>query len=618
MSAQAVGTAHGGLVRSRRLEVALGRRRLLLLAYAFAILPSLLMAFVQPVWQLTDEAQHYDVIAQYAHGVYPVEGRTTLRPETAAIMRQTGIYRWSPAETQPAPLTADAALFTPAPSYLSGYAYTLWIRRHIWWFSYEAMQPPLYYVAALPVWMAADHVGGTFAAVSAERVFNCLLLALLAPLALLTAWSLAPTRPRLAWAAAVLVATLPGLLLNGSQVTNDALGAVLGSATLLLAARWAGAPWTYRRAALLGLLFGLTLLTKLTAFGIVGGLALAWAWPAWRDPGLLLRQLRTGLIGGLVAVLVASPWLAANLLTQHELVPTRAAARLLGAGTSAGRYNIGQDLHYAFTTFWTGEHQWSLPLSGVEIAVLLPFLIAAAVGLLRLLRQSVPALGPRPVLLVLLAGVAGQAAWALAIPYVGGLGGMTPGRYLYPAVVPAIVLIVAGASAVFRRPPVRLALVAGFALLTVANVAGYTAGYTAVRHVDREGPPAWAGTRDVSGQGSYQGVTIQVDRIIDDPSSRWVWLHLNVANATSQPVDWWPGPAVDIEDGNGWRVRGDFAASTPFPETLPPSSHFSGWVKMLVTPAQIADRKLLFLDFEDVAANGYRAVGYIPIALEIR
>ena len=618
MPAQAVVAVEGALVKPRRLELVLGRRRVLLLAYAGALLPALLMAFVQPVWQLTDEAQHYDVIAQYAHGVYPVEGRTTLRPETAAIMRQTGIYRWSPAETLPAPLTADAAFFTPAPSYLTGYAYTLWIRRHIWWFSYEAMQPPLYYLTALPVWMAADHAGGTFAAVYAERVFNCLLLALLAPLALITAWTLAPARPRLAWASAVVVATLPGLLLNGSQVSNDTLGAVLGGATLLLAARWSAAPWTYRRAALLGLFFGLTLLAKLTAFGIVGGLALAWAWPVLRDRGLLRRQLPAGLVGGAVAVLVASPWLIANLLTQQELVPIRAAARLLGAGTSAGRYNIGQDLEYAFTTFWTGEHVWSLPLSGLEIAVLLPFLIAAAVGLLRLVRHSVPALGPRPVLWVLLAGVAGQAAWALAIPYVGGLGGMTPGRYLYPAVVPAIVLIVAGAATVFRSRPLRLALIAGFVLLAVANVAGYAAGYTGVRHVAREGPPASATTRDVSGLGSYQGVTIQVDRIIDDPQSRWVWLHVNVANAGPQPADWWPGPAVDIDDGYGWRVRGDFAASTPFPETLPPGSRFSGWVKMLVAPAQIADRKRLFLDFEDVAVNGYLSAGDIPITLEIR
>src|SRR5919197_3149349 len=217
---------------ARPVTFRLGRRALLAVAYLVALIPALGMAFAQPVWQLTDEAQHYDMLAQYAHGVYPVEGQTTLRQETVDVMKLTGVYRWSPADTQPLPEHGDADTFTAPPSYLSGYKYQLWVRRHIWWFSYEAMQPPLFYALATPVWAAAERLAGPFDAVFAVRILNALLLALLAPLALVLAWRLTPRLDVVVASAAVVIA-MPGLALNGSQITNDTLAAVLGAATVL-------------------------------------------------------------------------------------------------------------------------------------------------------------------------------------------------------------------------------------------------------------------------------------------------------------------------------------------------------------------------------------------------
>ena len=78
---------------ARPFSLRLGRRARLAVAYVVALVPAVGMAFAQPVWQLTDEAQHYDVVAQYAQGVYPVEGRTTLRPQTVEVMRSTGVFR---------------------------------------------------------------------------------------------------------------------------------------------------------------------------------------------------------------------------------------------------------------------------------------------------------------------------------------------------------------------------------------------------------------------------------------------------------------------------------------------------------------------------------------------
>src|SRR6266513_5433214 len=82
----------------------------------------------------------------------------------------------------------------PMPSGLTPDAQVLWIRRHGWQFSYEAFQPPLYYVAALPAWLIGRTIGGPLGAVYAVRVFDALLAALLAPMAMLIALRIWPTR----------------------------------------------------------------------------------------------------------------------------------------------------------------------------------------------------------------------------------------------------------------------------------------------------------------------------------------------------------------------------------------------------------------------------------------
>src|SRR5205823_15105714 len=107
--------------------------------------------------------------------------------------------------------------------------------RHGWQFSYEAFQPPLYYVAALPAWLIGHTIGGPLGAVYAVRVFDALLAALLAPMAMLIALRIWPMRDRAGWAAAVLSAILPGVALNLTSVTNDVLVSVLGGACILVA-----------------------------------------------------------------------------------------------------------------------------------------------------------------------------------------------------------------------------------------------------------------------------------------------------------------------------------------------------------------------------------------------
>jgi len=75
--------------------------------------------------------------------------------------------------------------------------------------------------------------------------------------------------------AAVFAVILPGLDLNGTRVSNDALAARIGGLIVLLAVRLGGDGWSWRRAALVGVLLGVGLMAKLTLAGLV---------PAWSCP----------------------------------------------------------------------------------------------------------------------------------------------------------------------------------------------------------------------------------------------------------------------------------------------------------------------------------------------
>ena len=207
------------------------------------------MAIGQPVWSRVDEAAHYDVIAQYAAGVYPHDSVTTIRPETLEVMQRTGVYGFVVDNSYQHPDPGFQAM----PSGLTDAQHVLWIRRHGWQYSYEAFQPPLYYALALPAWEVGDALGGALGALYAVRIFGALLAALLAPLAMLIALRLSPATPGAGWGAAVLTAAMPGVDANLTSVTNDVLVAVLGAVALVVAI--GGRP-TLRRAALLGLLLG--------------------------------------------------------------------------------------------------------------------------------------------------------------------------------------------------------------------------------------------------------------------------------------------------------------------------------------------------------------------------
>ncbi len=131
--------------------------------------------------------------------------------------------------------------------------------------AYEFHQPPLYYLLAAPAWAAAAPASPA-AARAAARGVSILIGAVGVWLIAALAWAVGPpagsTRDALALAAAGFAALLPMRLATAASVSNDTLAEAIFTAGLLLMVRMVRDGLSLRRAAGLGLVLGLGLLTK--------------------------------------------------------------------------------------------------------------------------------------------------------------------------------------------------------------------------------------------------------------------------------------------------------------------------------------------------------------------
>jgi hypothetical protein len=286
----------------------------------------------------------------------------------------------------------------------------------------------------------------------------------------------------------------------------------------------------------------------------------------------------------------------------------------MGAATSGATYSLAQSVMYCFVTFWTGEHMNTVPLTGAMAVACLPLAGAGIVGVQRLLQGTGRISADRAPLLIMGAAVLCQLGWALAVPAISGVGGMTPGRYLYPVAVPLLVLLTAGLWALLK-PELSRTAVAAMVMLGIINLALYAGGYTAWYQERRYDPLTATMSEDLNLSGAYSGVEINVDRLLVDHTQRIIWLHLVVKNHRTDTVDWWSEPLVFFP--NGEHLWASYAGSTPFPETLQPQSEYAGWVKLRALQPPLPGTRL-HLVFEDIAVNGYRGVGTLRFDLVVR
>ena len=560
------------------------------IAYAMALVPALALAIGQPVWSRVDEAAHYDVIAQYAAGVYPRDATTTVRPETLEVMQRSGVYGFVVDNEYVKP---DPGL-QPMPSGLTSDAQVLWIRRHGWEFSYEAFQPPLYYALALPAWFAGHAIGGAVGSLYAVRIFDALLAALLAPLAMMILLALWPGHQGAAWAAAAVTAVLPGVALNLTSVTNDVLVSVLGALCILVAVT---GKWSWRRAALLGALFGAALLTKTSAIGIAPALVIALL-QTRRDGGV--RQL---VIAGATAAACVVPWLASNVAIYGELITTReqlAMAAFPPRTADPGFWSVST-LH-SFVTFWTGDPFLSMP-GAVALAVVAGFISAlAAVGLWRAWRQHRRGMSLR-VLGILAAAGAGAALASITSPVLAAFN--APGRLAYVGIAAAMALVAAGLWVELPSPRLRWGTIGTFAGLSLGGLA--LTVYGGALPPPAFGVPTVVRQVPLGQSGTFQDLDVSLLACgVDGAGDRMVLVRFY--NTGTEPVEW--AQTAELRDGAEHVATSDFNRSTPFPLAFSPGHQYEGWLFLGPSQHRLASPAIYF---RDLAAGGYSTIGDLAI-----
>jgi len=257
-------------------------RVLLVAIIALYVVIGALYAALTPTWQVPDEPAHYNYVRALAEGRgFPV--------------MEAGDYDQAYLER----LKSDR--FPPELAVES--------------LEYEDHQPPLYYLLATPVYLL---FGG---AVLPLRLLSVLFGAGLLLVAFGTVRATFPTRPELALMTVAFIAFIPQHVAMTAGVENDALGELVVGGTLWALVVYIGRgggrdrPWT------VGLLLAAVLLTKTTAYFVVGVAVVAvlirrrqerrtWGWAVGQLAWMLVP-----------ALLLSAPWFIRNGLTYGWLDP---------------------------------------------------------------------------------------------------------------------------------------------------------------------------------------------------------------------------------------------------------------------------------------------------------
>ena len=564
------------------------------------------MALTQPVWSLVDEAQHFDFIVQLGHGVYPIADQTLIDPETVEVSQATGVFRaFYPSDSYPTPDLTDVG---PPPDGMSERADAVWVQRHLWQLSLESVQTPAYYMAMVPVWWLADHLGGPFAAVYALRLINALIVASLAPMAVAVARTLFPSRSEVTVLAAILAVLLPGLDLNGTRISNDALATAVGGVIVVVAVRWSGSQWSWRRTTVAGLLLGAGLLVKLTLLGLAPALAVSALWPngamSWRG-----RIARVAVVGA-IAIACLAPWILLNLHDYGTALRGARVARL--SDTVPGQLNgpfVVLDVAVFVLTYWTGEPWGALPLAA-PLAVLGALIaIAAPVGMVKILRRR----GTRAsnaAVWAAVAAAAGMVGLALVLPASGSFEFVAAGRYAYPALPAAAALCAGGICAVLAQPLGQRVVGAAYAALAVLVLTLGALGLPTPQQAGPGVPPSDATFVSVNASGQVRSFNIVVDRVALDRAGKATWFEVTVSNAGPDEAEWTVPPVVTAANTE---ARGQYLKSTHLPGDIDAGQTVSGWLYVPLDPAAIAGARSIHLRFTDVALAGYQTVGDIDL-----
>ena len=420
-------------------------RFLYLILIIFAVLGSL-YAIYTPKWQAPDEPAHFNYIRNIA--------------ETGALpILQSGDYNQDYLEQ------IKAAKFPPSMSIDA-------IR-------YESYQPPLYYLAATPVYLIARGAG-LDATVIVLRLFSVALGMIVLLVAFNIVREIFPDDNLLVLATIGLMATVPMHIAVSASISNDMAAELVIILILWLAVKRIKNSVTDKRFVILGgILFGAALLIKSTGY-VTGAVLLIVAEIAWersQKPEVRSQNFfRLLIILFGVALIISSPMFLRNMLTYGITDPLGLARHdsvVIGQPTTAEmitQYGLNHILfdYFAvtFKSFWA-QFGWMGVLINDRIYVVL--MLVSAIAVLGLVFYILRILRRRDLL-------ASEQWWSLgllALLFVVGIGDyigynfkffQLQGRYLFPAMISVAFFFIVGLREIIARDYQRIV----FALMYVA------------------------------------------------------------------------------------------------------------------------------------------------------
>lgn len=325
---------------------------------------------------------------------------------------------------------------------------------------YESYEPPAYYIAAIPFYLAARAAG--LDAVAALRFFSVALGALLLVIAYRVFGHLFPSMPLLRLAGVGFMATVPMHIAMSAAINADIFAEVLVALLILVSlGRVQGRIGDRRFALIAGVLYGLILLSSIKMYA--GGLLIVLAEWRFRMGRIETKGIRT-LAGALgLSLLVSIWWFARNALlyggtdlfglARHDAVVT-------GQPTSAewvaqfGFVNVvGQFLATTFRSFWA-QFGWMGVLVSDRIYLALSLLTFTVIlGLLVRIYRIAREVRRQDRSLIGNWGLMGLWLAVALLDYVlYNLHYYQPqGRYLFPALVPIAALSVVGLHEIFDK-----------------------------------------------------------------------------------------------------------------------------------------------------------------------
>ena len=456
-----------------------------------------LFAAALPPFHPVDEAFHYDLVVKYARGHVP--RRITDEPLDPAT--REAIVLWGTGISSP---RADSILLHRSPEYLSprspdGIPPPVWTApdavrgaavpfgaRDWDRLNYEAVEPPLYYVAA-----AAWHRLGAALGLTGGRLFywtrflNALFEGALVAVAAAAARLIAPGSPAVAFGLALFAALVPRGTFYG--VSDDALTPLTGALAFYALLRLARAPAPSVMLAIgAGLLVAAALLTKATAVAMLGVLAVALiARRPWLSRAEAVRAL-AALASAAIPVLAwqALYWIAgapsASAQKAAALGWTPKALAELWPHPIFGPAFVTAFLRETIATFWRGElvwHQAQIGWPGLDLVYVGSTLVCIAAAIAT--RQRWARAGIWGAVAAVLCTIALLAL--VSVRYHFGARTQFPsptapyftaGRLLFTVLVPIAVLYLAGLVGILRTERRAVAALAVLVLvLAVAEAA---------------------------------------------------------------------------------------------------------------------------------------------------